>query len=105
MQLQYNTFAVLSTAIGVDEQFMKVELPALQKVISLVGGQRALARHLGVTQPTVSSWVNRDGRIGAHHAIPCDLLTGGAVSAHELRPDLYPMGIVTINRPQTHEEE
>lgn len=72
------------------------EIEALRKVVEIAGSQRALAEMLGVTQPTISCWLNRDKRIGALYAIPCDLFTRGEVSVHELRPDLYPANIVNV---------
>lgn len=55
----------------------------LQAAIAATGGISALARSLGLAQPTVSTWK----RIPAHRVIQIEALTG--VSRRILRPDLY----------------
>lgn len=51
--------------------------------------QSDLAERLGVTQGAVWQWVNGKTRITAERAIEIDLVTGGVVSRHELRPDVF----------------
>lgn len=69
---------------------------ALQKAIGLVSGQTAMARllasHTGrpVSQARVWNWLHRDGIVPAEMVIPIESVVGGAVSRHELRPDIYP---------------
>ena len=63
---------------------------ALQKAIEIVGGQTALARHLGLKQPHVWNWLNVAKRIPAEFVIEIEKATDGRVSRHELRPDIYP---------------
>ena len=58
--------------------------PALEKAIGSVGGVRALARSLGISQPAISSWK----RVPADRVLSVEATTG--VSRSELRPDLYP---------------
>ena len=70
---------------------------ALKKALKLAGGQVQLAEILGVGQPTVSSWVNRGKRISPNYALKCHLALDGQVSAHDLRPDIYPRRTVTIS--------
>jgi DNA-binding transcriptional regulator YdaS (Cro superfamily) len=50
--------------------------------------QSAMARALGVTQPTIWHWLNKSKRVPAEFALKVEELTG--VSRHDLRPDLYP---------------
>jgi TorA maturation chaperone TorD/DNA-binding transcriptional regulator YdaS (Cro superfamily) len=63
---------------------------ALAQAIEIVGGQAALARLLGVSQPTVWHWVHKAERVPGEHVIAIETVTGGRVSRHDLRPDLYP---------------
>ena len=72
------------------------QLNALKKAVKLAGGQEALAVSIGSSQSTVSTWIKR-GRIGANYALKVHRAFGGQVSAHDLRPDLYPRRLVTIN--------
>lgn len=70
---------------------------ALQRAIIILGGQTALARRLEkitgrkVHQRNVWSWLNRTRRVPPEFAIPIEQATGGEVTRHEIRADLYPM--------------
>lgn len=66
-------------------------MEALKRAVEIAGGQTALARALGVQQAHVWNWLNRDKVLPAEYAIPIERATGGAVTRHELRPDLYPV--------------
>lgn len=57
----------------------------LEDAIRAAGGVGALARALGISQPSVSNWQ----RIPAERVIAVEALTG--VPRAALRPDLYPM--------------
>lgn len=57
----------------------------LEEAIRAAGGVGALARALGISQPSVSNWQ----RIPAERVIAVEALTG--VPRAALRPDLYPM--------------
>jgi DNA-binding transcriptional regulator YdaS (Cro superfamily) len=63
---------------------------ALKKAINLAGSQGKLGRLLGVSQQCVNLWLLRDRSISATHALDCQIKLKGAVSAHDLRPDMYP---------------
>lgn len=52
--------------------------------------QADFAARCGVTQSAVSQWA-RDG-VAPDRVLLIVAITGGEVSAHELRPDLYPDG-------------
>ena len=56
----------------------------LEEAIKAVGGISALARGLGLSQPSVSNW----SRIPAERVLAVETLT--AVGRARLRPDLYP---------------
>ena len=59
---------------------------ALRKAISLAGGPAALGQVLGIKSQAISQWQ----RCPAERVIAVEKATGGEVSRHELRPDLYP---------------
>lgn len=61
--------------------------PALEKAIGSVGGVRALARSLGISQPAISSWK----RVPADRVLSVEATTG--VSRSDLRPDIYPQSV------------
>lgn len=57
--------------------------PGLSKAIRAAGGITELARLIGISQPSVSSWV----RVPAERVVAVESATG--VSRKDLRPDLY----------------
>jgi DNA-binding transcriptional regulator YdaS (Cro superfamily) len=52
--------------------------------------QVALARAVGVTPQAVSDVLKRGKRVPAEWCVKLQQATGGAITAHALRPDLYP---------------
>lgn len=68
---------------------------AIRKAIDLVGGPTSMARALGVKQATVSNWLlSYRGQVSSRYAIAVEIATGGEVTRHQLRPDLYPEEVV-----------
>lgn len=63
---------------------------ALAQAIDLVGGQTQLARLLGVKQANVWHWLNKAERVPGEYVLAIEAATGGQVTRHALRPDLYP---------------
>lgn len=61
----------------------------IQRAVRIVGGQSALARLLDVKPQAVQQWCS-SGRVSHLRVIQVERATGGAVTRHELRPDLYP---------------
>jgi len=59
---------------------------ALELAITEAGGTAALARAINVTPQAISQW----DRVPAERALAVEQATGGKVSRHQLRPDLYP---------------
>lgn len=57
---------------------------AIEKAIDIAGGVNALARAVGVKQPSVSRW-RKIGLVGVEHVPDVSAVTG--IPAHELRPD------------------
>ena len=62
---------------------------AIISAISHSGGPQALANALGVSIQRVVNWRNR-GRVPAAWAARIEAATHGAVTRHDLRPDIYP---------------
>jgi len=59
---------------------------ALEQAITEAGGTAALARAINVTPQAISQW----DRVPAERALAVEQATGGKVTRHQLRPDLYP---------------
>lgn len=59
---------------------------ALTKAIKFAGGTARLAAYLGLRSQAISQW----NRCPPSRAIAVEKATGGRVSRHELRPDIYP---------------
>ncbi len=69
-----------------------IPIAALQRAITLAGGQSALARALSndaraVKQGHVWSWLNR-GSVPIEFALPIETATAGSVRCEDLRPDV-----------------
>src|ERR1051325_6067359 len=69
----------------------------LETAVSLVGGQAKLARILGVTQPNVWHWLHKSERVPGEYVLKIEEATGGKVSRHDLRPDLYPPNMTRLD--------
>lgn len=61
---------------------------ALNDAVAAAGGQAALARAVGVSQPSVWHWVNKSRRVAAEFTLKVEAATD--VPRQRLRPDLYP---------------
>ncbi|WP_322997469.1 helix-turn-helix domain-containing protein [Castellaniella sp.] len=63
---------------------------ALHRACTIVGSQSALADKIGVRQSTLWHWLNRAKRgAPAEYVAAIETATDGAISRHELRPDIY----------------
>ncbi|MDT4808392.1 putative antitoxin of bacterial toxin-antitoxin system, YdaS/YdaT [compost metagenome] len=63
---------------------------AATRAAAAAGGQSALARSLGCTPQAVQRMC-ATGRVPAERVLQIEAATGGEVTRHELRPDLYPI--------------
>lgn len=62
---------------------------ALDRAIACVGSAAELGRRCGVkSRSVVQGWKDR-GRVPAEYALKVEEACDGAVTCHELRPDLY----------------
>lgn len=60
----------------------------LQKVFELIGSQAEVARKFGLSREAIRKWKKQ---VPAGRVLRIEKLTNGAVTRHELRPDLYPI--------------
>lgn len=70
---------------------------ALQSALALAGGQSALARICGISQPAVWKWLQSSKRVPAEYVLRIEAETG--VSRQHLRPDLYPSTLPASGTP------
>jgi TorA maturation chaperone TorD len=70
---------------------------ALAAAVDIVGGQAKLARLLGVSQPNVWHWLHKSERVPGEYVLKIEQATGGQVSRHDLRPDLYPRNMTNLS--------
>lgn len=78
---------------------------ALTKAIAIVGGQTQLARLLGVKQANVWHWLNKAVHVPGEYVLAIEKATGGEVTRHQLRPDLYPDANAADVAPVIPEED
>jgi len=79
------------------EALEETPLECLQRAIAIVGGQSAMARACGLKQGHIWAWLNKASRCPAEHVLGVEEATGGEISRHQLRPDLYPHPPPVIN--------
>jgi DNA-binding transcriptional regulator YdaS (Cro superfamily) len=60
---------------------------AIERAFQILGSQLALAVRLGVTPQAVVKWKRR---VPSERVLDIEAATGGQVTRHDLRPDLYP---------------
>jgi len=61
----------------------------IKRAVQIAGGQSALARFIGVKPQAVQQWV-ASGRVPPVRVPRIVEAVGGAVSHHDLRPDIFP---------------
>lgn len=62
----------------------------IERAIEAAGaGQKGLADAIGVTPQQVNQWVTGDRPVPAKHCIAIEAAAGGAVTRHDLRPDVF----------------
>jgi DNA-binding transcriptional regulator YdaS (Cro superfamily) len=66
------------------------------KIKLACGTQAELARRVGVVPMAVTQW-KRHRRIPADKVLLVEKATGGQVTRHEMRPDLYPVERVPVD--------
>ena len=82
-------------------QARRTNIGALRSVIrEHLKSQVAVARAVGVSPQAVSEILRRGKRVPAEWCLALEQATGGAVTRHDLRPDLYPNDSATQNERQ-----
>lgn len=61
----------------------------VKSAAALLGSQQALAEATGLSQQGISYLINQAPRVTAEVAIAIERATNGAVTAKELRPDIF----------------
>jgi DNA-binding transcriptional regulator YdaS (Cro superfamily) len=61
----------------------------VKSAVALMGSQQALAEAIGLSQQGVSYLINQAPRVTAEVAIAIERATDGAVTARDLRPDIF----------------
>jgi DNA-binding transcriptional regulator YdaS (Cro superfamily) len=67
-----------------------IEKP-FERAVRIAGGQRALARLCNTSQTRIWQCIHRNKRVPAELVLLVEAAVGGAVTRHEMRPDLYPI--------------
>lgn len=62
--------------------------PTVTAAINAAGGVAKLASLISVSSQAISQWT----RVPAERVLQIERATGGKITRHELRPDLYPLG-------------
>lgn len=70
-----------------DDTVIDGETP-FARALRLVGGPTRMAELCGVKRPSVYKWIRQ---VPAERAIAIEKATGGKVTRHQLRPDIYPL--------------
>lgn len=63
-----------------------LEAKKTRALIAKAGGASKIAKQLNITTQAISQWA----RVPAERVIPIEKISGGVVTRHELRPDIYP---------------
>lgn len=63
--------------------------PHIERAIEIHGSQVKLAHAIGCSQQYISWLLSEAKQISAEKAVEFEKATGGAVSRHDLRPDIF----------------
>lgn len=74
-------------------------MEALKRAIGLCKNQSELARRIGKSPGHVAMWLRR-GRVPPDMCRLIEAATGGAVTRHELRPDVFDPPAAPAGRPE-----
>lgn len=61
----------------------------IDKAVSILGSQTAIARLFGIKPQAVQLWCS-SGKVPAERVLDIEKATQGQVTRHDLRPDIYP---------------
>lgn len=75
----------------------------LTRAIEFFGSQQAMADALTIKSPSISGW-RQAGRVPAERCAAIEQLTNGAVTRHDLRPDVFgPLPSIALDEQPAHE--
>lgn len=81
---------------------MKTKDP-LTRAIEFFGSQQAMADALTIKSPSISGW-RQAGRVPAERCAAIEQLTNGAVTRHDLRPDVFgPLPSIALDEQPARE--
>lgn len=69
----------------------------ISKAVDAAGGRQALAGLLGVNPSLISQWLTGHRPVAAHHVIAIETAAAGAVTRHDLRPDVFGPAPTTLD--------
>ncbi len=67
-----------------------MSIQALERAIEIAGGQSALGRLIDRDQKAIWAWINTTQKVPAEDVLKIEAAVKGAVTRHDLRPDVYP---------------
>lgn len=73
---------------------------AFRAAVAQIGTQQAMAKRLGVAQPSIWRWIRSKRGVPGEHVLAVEQATG--ISRHDLRPDLYPREVAPPPRPESY---
>lgn len=62
----------------------------IKKACKCAGSQKELAEKIGISPQAIVNWIKSGRPVPAERVLQIESATGGQVTRHELRPDLYP---------------
>lgn len=62
---------------------------AIKRAVEAVGSQAALSRAICAPPALVWQWLDGRRPVAPKHCIPIETATAGAVTRHDLRPDIF----------------
>ena len=62
--------------------------PVIKTAITIVGSQKKLGDACDVSQQAVYKWLHNKAKVAPEHVDSIVSATGGAIQAHQIRPDL-----------------
>lgn len=72
---------------GAGMEEIQTPIQALAVAVRIVGGQAAMARLLGVSQPSVWGWLHKQKVLPSEHVLTVESAT--QITRYDLRPDIY----------------
>ena len=63
--------------------------PFIRRAVEIAGSQAKLAEGMGCSQQFISWLLHRAENISGEIAVACEIATAGAITRHDLRPDLF----------------